>query len=192
VRVSALASMDDVLAEAAEFGPDVVLLDLDLGRQVGDGVGLIRPLSALDARVIVVTAAGERHRLGLCLEQGAVGALPKRVPFEVLLDSVQAVARGDRMTTDADRQDLLAELRQWRARQGELLAPFERLTPRERQVLSCLMEGQSAEAIAAQWVVSETTVRTQIRGVLTKLGVSSQLAAVALARRAGWRLDDPA
>lgn len=189
VRVSGLASMADVLREAEEFGPHVVLLDLDLGREVGDGIGLIQPLTDLAARVIVVTAATERHRLGLCLEQGAVGALPKRVPFDLLLDSVRAAACGERMTSDADRQELLADLRRWRAQQSELSAPFERLTPRERQVLSCLMEGTSAEAISAEWVVSETTVRTQIRGVLTKLGVSSQLAAVALARRAGWRLD---
>jgi len=49
------------------------------------------------------------------------------------------------------------------------------------------MDGQGCEAIAAAWFVSEATVRTQIRGVLTKLGVCSQLAAAAQAQRVGWR-----
>jgi DNA-binding NarL/FixJ family response regulator len=44
-------------------------------------------------------------------------------------------------------------------------------------------------AVAAGWVLSEATVRTQVRGVLTKLGVTTQLAAVALARRTGWLSD---
>ena len=49
------------------------------------------------------------------------------------------------------------------------------------------MDGQGCEAIASAWFVSEATVRSQIRGVLTKLGVSSQLAAAAQAQRVGWR-----
>ena len=48
------------------------------------------------------------------------------------------------------------------------------------------MAGESAETIAEQVVVSLTTVRSQIRAILLKLGVNSQLAAVALAREAGW------
>lgn len=65
-------------------------------------------------------------------------------------------------------------------------ADFERLAPRERDVLAALPEGQPAERIAVDAVVSVTTVRTRIRSVLTKLGANSQLAAVAKARRAGW------
>jgi DNA-binding NarL/FixJ family response regulator len=56
-------------------------------------------------------------------------------------------------------------------------------------VLAALMDGQQAETIAASSGLSETTIRSQIRGVLIKLGVGSQLAAVATARRAGWTPD---
>ena len=56
-------------------------------------------------------------------------------------------------------------------------------------MLSALLEGTSAAGIATSSFVSEATVRSQIRGVLTKLGVTSQLAAVALARRVGWSGD---
>ena len=61
-----------------------------------------------------------------------------------------------------------------------------RLTEREAQVLRCLAGGRSVATIAAASYVAEATVRTHVRGVLTKLGVGSQLAAVALAHHSGW------
>jgi DNA-binding NarL/FixJ family response regulator len=85
------------------------------------------------------------------------------------------------------RQELLAALRQQRAADRERLEVFERLTPREAKVLAALMDGKSAEQIATETYVSITTVRTHIRSTLSKLAVNSQLAAVALARRAGWQ-----
>ncbi len=66
------------------------------------------------------------------------------------------------------------------------------LTPREQEVLRDLMDGRSAEAIARASYVSLATVRSQIRAVLQKLAVNSQLAAVAKARQAGWRPTSPA
>jgi DNA-binding CsgD family transcriptional regulator len=65
---------------------------------------------------------------------------------------------------------------------------FSDLTSRERLVLSDLIDGYHASAIAERACVSVATVRTQIRSILQKLGVNSQLAAVALARQAGWTL----
>jgi DNA-binding NarL/FixJ family response regulator len=69
---------------------------------------------------------------------------------------------------------------------------LERLTPREAQVLRELMAGHQVGEIARTWFVSETTVRTQVKAILTKLEVRSQLAAVGLAHRAGWQPPDAA
>ena len=63
---------------------------------------------------------------------------------------------------------------------------FDRLSARERQVLSALMRGETARDISRQSFVSLPTVRSQIRSIFIKLGVSSQLAAVVLAYRSGW------
>jgi DNA-binding NarL/FixJ family response regulator len=186
VLVSGLSSVDGVLEEARALRPDVALLDLDLGGHVGDGLGLVAPLRAAGARVLVVTGSTEEHRHGMCLEQGASGVLDKRASFDRLLTAVTVVGEGGSPIDEGRRQTLLAAVRAWRSDETKRLEQFERLTPRERQVLASLMEGTSAEAIATAWFVSEATVRTQIRGVLTKLGVSSQLAAVATARAAAW------
>jgi two-component system, NarL family, nitrate/nitrite response regulator NarL len=63
---------------------------------------------------------------------------------------------------------------------------FDLLTPREQEVLSALMRGDTARDICKQSYVAMPTVRSQIRSILTKLGVSSQLAAVVMAYRSGW------
>ena len=69
--------------------------------------------------------------------------------------------------------------------------PFQRLSPRERTVLAALVEGESVTDIAARAVVSVATVRTQVRAILEKVGVCSQLEAVALAHKHGWFDDRP-
>ena len=76
--------------------------------------------------------------------------------------------------------------------QDTRLPHFADLTERESVVLAELMEGHRAEEIARAAFVSISTVRSQIKAILQKLGVSSQLAAVALARRADWSLGNPA
>lgn len=66
------------------------------------------------------------------------------------------------------------------------LEDFETLTPRERDVLTKLMRGVTARQISEQDCVSIATVRSQIHSVISKLGVSTQLAAVVLAFQSGW------
>ncbi len=67
---------------------------------------------------------------------------------------------------------------------------FDNLSDRESQVLGGLMEGMSPAVLAERDFVSVQTVRTQIKNVLSKLGVNSQLAAVARAYEAGWNPND--
>lgn len=179
-----------ILAMAEHEAPDIVLLDLDLGPMGGDGSVLIEPLALSGTRVIVVTGDTDRIRLAGCLESGAHCLLPKSAPLDQLLDTVRRAAAGGEVLSSGERDALLAELRRARAARRRELAPFEALTPRERSVLSGVIEGQSAAQIARAAYLSEATVRTQIRGILTKLGVNSQLAAVAMAKQVRWDLSD--
>jgi two-component system, NarL family, nitrate/nitrite response regulator NarL len=66
------------------------------------------------------------------------------------------------------------------------LEVFERLSPREQEVLYALMKGQTARDICERDYVAMPTVRSQIHAILSKLGVTTQLAAVVLAYRSGW------
>lgn len=179
-----------LLATAEEFRPDIVLLDLQLGESGESGLPLIKPFNEQGASVIVVTGVTDRRRLGECVEAGALGIVTKAESFERLVDAVHDAVASREVMPVAQREALLDEMRRQRRDQERRQAPFDQLTRREQEVLAALMGGLSAEAIAENAVVSLATVRSQIRSVLMKLEVHSQLAAVALARDAGWKAPD--
>jgi DNA-binding NarL/FixJ family response regulator len=183
-------SVEQIVAAAAEAAGATVLLDLRLGTGAGgeplDGLDLVGPLTAQGCRVVVVTGEAGDAIWGTAVERGAVAVLPKDTDLADLVGVVAAVAAGEQVLGDGHRQELLAAARRARSEETTRLAPFTQLSRREDEVLRALADGQSAAAIASAAYVSEATVRTQIRAVLTKLGVTSQLQAVAVARRAGW------
>jgi DNA-binding NarL/FixJ family response regulator len=174
-----------VLAALREHRPDLVLLDLDLGA-FGSSVELIAPLSADGTRVLLVTGSTDRLAIATALEQGAIGWQSKADGFGALVDTAKLALGCTSVLDPAGREQLLAELAVERAARAEIDAAYEQLTVRERHTLEALGDGRSVGEIAAGWVVSEATVRSHVRGLLVKLGVASQLAAVSTARRNSW------
>lgn len=191
VEVIPLISLDAIVDAARVLGPDLVLLDLDLGH-IGSALPLVRPLSGLGADVLVVTGTTDEMRIAETLEAGAVGYVHKSRPFDELLGAVVEVANGRSPLHTSQRTELLLDLRRHRLERAEELEGFMRLTPREQAVLARLMEGGSAESIAKDEYITVATVRSHIRGILGKLGVNTQIGAVAAARRAGWSSEDVA
>ena len=181
-----LTSAAAIVEQARAATADLVLLDLDLGGDVGAGEDLIQPLVADGHRVLVVTGSQDPARLGGCLIRGAVGVLPKSLPVGDLVDHVVGAAEGRPVMEENRRRQLVATARETASRDLDRQALFDRLSDREKSVLAALVEGDSVGRIAASSVVSEATVRTQVRAILGKLGVNSQLEAVAIATRHGW------
>ncbi len=89
------------------------------------------------------------------------------------------------------RESLLELWRRDGKEKHELRQRFAKLTPRERQVLGGLVSGHMVHEIAITDMVAEATVRTQVKAILSKLEVNSQLTAVALAHEIGWHAADP-
>jgi DNA-binding CsgD family transcriptional regulator len=85
-----------------------------------------------------------------------------------------------------ERHSALSRLRKHRAQRRQTTALFESLTRREQEALCLIAEGHGAAEIAGLWEVALPTVRSHIRAVLAKLGVTSQLRAAAMARDSGW------
>jgi two-component system, NarL family, nitrate/nitrite response regulator NarL len=162
--------------------PDVILLDLDLGA-FGSGESLLGAFVGSGAAVLVVSGTTDDAMIGRCLDRGAAGWMSKCAPFDELLESVRAVAAGA-----PGPRPMRPPPAPPPRRPAPPATSFDWLTARESAVLAMLMDGQSVARISAACYVSETTVRTQVRAVLQKLGVNSQLEAVALATRAGWSL----
>ena len=185
VSVSPCGSFDEILAEAAAVRPTLVVLDLDL-QGAGYGYDLIAPLRALGGEVLVLTGTIDRIELARCLEAGALGIASKANGFSSVLEQIRRAADGEQVTAITERTQLLSDLGAHRRAEDKRKAPFEALSARERDVLRLICEGQQAAAIAKASYVSVATVRTQIRSILLKLEVTSQVAAVALARQGGW------
>lgn len=174
-----------VLRVLGEQVLDLVLLDFDLG-DAGLGLHLIEPITALGLQVVMLTGETSPIVLAECIEAGAIGIIRKSDPFERLIDQVSDVMKGRTILSTGAREQLLSDLRAHRAREDQRGAPFARLTVRESEVLRDLIDGKNAETIARESYVSVATVRSHIKALLAKLGVNSQLAAVAMAKRAGW------
>jgi DNA-binding NarL/FixJ family response regulator len=177
-----------ILEHARRFGPRSVLLDIRLGPSVGCGIDLIAPLRATGAEVVMLTAETDPAVLASCVEAGAAGWIGKDASLDTVEAALGDVREGVPLIGRAVREAILDELRVHRATVRSALTPFEQLSQREREVLALLIDGLAAEEIADAKFVALTTVRSQIRSVLRKLGVNSQLAAVAKANRVGWTL----
>ena len=165
---------------------DFCLLDLDWGHQVFSGVSLIRGLVDAGAVVLILTGTMHEPLFGYCLELGAAGVISKQSSFSELVDVVQRAIAGEPPNSDGDRYRWIMEAHKAREEHRRRLHPFDALTQSEGDVLVELLEGHTAAEIAELRTVAISTVRSHIRQILQKLGVNSQLAAVAMARDAGW------
>jgi len=178
------ASRAGILAEvgAAECG--VALVDLDLGvdgeQRSMSGVDLIAPLRSRGWRPVVMSGSGREEDIAAGVVAGAVGVVRKSCSAESLMATVRTVLDGGGLLDPEEqaRYEALADLASTRRQVST--AMLGRLTRRELQVLERLADGCRAAAVAEEFVTSISTVRSQIRSILSKLGVGSQLEAVAL------------
>ena len=180
----AARSRDGILTAAATMNPGVVLLDLDLGRDpdgaVLDGTTLIAGLCRTGWRVVVLSATNDEARVGKALSAGALACVSKTAALPVLTTTVRRAMQGVDVMHPGRRQYLIDRYREQQAHARAIERRLASLTERERRVLDRLARGRRAQQIATEFHVSLATIRTQIRAVLHKLEVSSQLGAVAL------------
>jgi two-component system, NarL family, nitrate/nitrite response regulator NarL len=175
----------ELLQSILRTEPRVVILDLDLG-PAGDGAALIHPLTLAGHRVVVLTASQDQVRWGSCLARGALTVVPKSAPLQAIVDVIRRVDQGLPVIPRNEREKLVQLWQERHTDDDERRRSLARLTPREAHVLGELAHGKRVREVAEEAFVSEATVRTQVKSILAKLGVNSQLAAVAMARDLGW------
>ena len=165
------------------YQPAVVVLDLLLA----DGSGLqvvdhVREESA-GSRMLVLTGFTSLEPAVAALQRGVLGWLPKTVDPDRLVAAIRGVARGEAWLSP----DLLGDVLPRLVAQPGIAPhdPLASLTPREREVLQCMVDGLSRGEIASRLYLSANTVRTHTQNLLAKLGVHSTLESVALALRQG-------
>lgn len=126
-------------------------------------------------------------RWGALADAGVVGLLPTSMALDRLLVTMSRVLAGHTLMSEATRVERVRRWRDQLEAERHAVALVERLTPRERSVAALLNEGLGVSEIAELTGVSPLTVRTQVKTVLRKLEVTSQLAAVAAFRRGTGR-----
>ncbi|WP_283136835.1 response regulator [Rhizohabitans arisaemae] len=171
--------------------PDVVLMDI---RMPGiDGIEATRRIvrdaapRAHVPRVLVLTTFDLDEYIVEALRVGASGFLLKDVPPDDLVQAIRVVAAGDAIVAPSVTRRLLDRFATRLPSAGRSTTParLDRLTERELEVLRLIAKGMSNAEIAGQLVVSETTVKTHVGNVLTKLGLRDRVQAVVLAYESG-------
>lgn len=149
---------------------------------------VVRHLTANDVTVLALGDAPNPQLVGEFIEAGASGVVNTCEPVRELLRAVRDTVAGRRVLSVADQRALLGDLAMQRRSEAASFVPFRRLSRRESEVLWALMAGTTPTAIAAERALSIATIRSQIKGLQRKLGVTSQVAAVAKAYQAGWTI----
>lgn len=173
----------DAVEQAKRLKPDVVLMDIRMPEL--DGIEATRRLKDEPVRVLMLTTFDLNEYVYEALRAGASGFLLKDVPPEQLAAGIRIVAQGEALLAPSITRRLIQE---FAAASPTPPAPppgLDELTARELEVFRCVARGLSNAEIAAELVVSETTVKTHVARLLMKLGLRDRVQAVVLAYESG-------
>jgi DNA-binding NarL/FixJ family response regulator len=163
----------------------VVLMDIRMPEM--DGIEATRLVADGEGapKVLMLTTFDLDEYVYDALRAGASGFLLKDVPAEQLVDGIRVVAEGDALLAPSVTRRLIHEFSRGAVAQQSAPPELEDLTPRELEVFKLIARGMSNAEIAAELIVSETTVKTHVARVLMKLGVRDRVQAVVLAYESG-------
>lgn len=173
--VSTHSSAEEALIHLPQEKPDVILMDINLGGMSGiECVQQLKP-RLREAQIVMLTVFEDTEKIFSALAAGASGYLLKRMPPEKLLEAIREVHEGGSPMSAPIARKVVQSLQANRPGVDETAE----LSPREREVLDGLAEGQAYKQIADKLNVSIHTVRNYIRRIYEKLHVRSSAEAVA-------------
>ncbi|WP_335935214.1 response regulator transcription factor [Streptomyces sp. PTD5-9] len=169
--VGEAGSGEEAVALADKLTPDVVLMDLQLGRGI-DGAEATRRIAATGVRVLVLTTYDTDADITRAIEAGATGYLLKAERPEELFAAIRSAAQGRTTLSPPVADRVMARMRR----------PRPTLTGRELDILAQLSQGLGNRDIARALFISEATVKTHLGRIYDKLGVDTRAGAVAVAK----------
>ena len=176
----------EAVEQARRLAPDVVLMDIRMPEL--DGIEATRRVLAAgdgSAKVLMLTTFDLNEYVYDALRAGASGFLLKDVPPEQLAEGIRVVAGGDALLAPSITKRLIQEFAEVAPAMPEPPAGMDELTARELEVFKLVARALSNAEIAAELIVSETTVKTHVARVLMKLGLRDRVQAVVLAYESG-------
>jgi DNA-binding NarL/FixJ family response regulator len=173
------------IRQAALVKPDVVLMDI---RMPGlDGLAATEEILRHrdPPTIVVLTTFDQNEYIYRALRAGAAGFLLKDAPSSRLIAAVRAAATGDSLIEPSITKRLVERFAEPEPT-AVLPARLSQLTDRELEVLRLIARGLSNAELASEMVVAETTVKTHVARILTKLGVRDRVQAVVVAYETGF------
>jgi two-component system nitrate/nitrite response regulator NarL len=163
--------------------PDVVLLDLHMPGISGREAVRIITEEVPETRVVMLTVSEDAEDLVDCLRAGATGYLLKNIETDYLTNAIQSAARGESVMSPQMTGKLVREFRtQPKAgtspQSGE---EHEKLSPREKEIITHLARGASNKEVARSLGVAESTVKIHVQSILKKLNLTSRVQAAVYA-----------
>jgi two-component system nitrate/nitrite response regulator NarL len=186
--IAAVGDGHEGMQKAVELKPDVLLLDLRMPEM--GGLDILRKVreEGMDIPVAMLTTSNDESDLVECLQNGAQGYLLKDMEPDELVSALREIVKGKSVVAQ-ELTDVLA-----RMVQGTYISdkdtPFSELTPREREILCLLAEGQSNKMIARNLGISDGTVKLHVKSILRKLNVHSRVEAAVIAVEKGLRQNE--
>jgi len=176
---------DQVPAAVAKHKPDVVLMDLRMPRV--DGITATRRLRAAPQppEVIVLTTFDADENVLGALRAGASGFLLKDAPPAQIAEAIRRVAAGDPILSPAVTRRLMRRAADQETTKEQARRQLAGLSPREREVVQTIAEGQTNAEIAASLLMSVPTVKAHVTHILTKAGLTNRTQIALLAHDAG-------
>jgi NarL family two-component system response regulator LiaR len=177
--VGAALSLADGYQLIQTTQPDILLLDIHLPD--GNGYNLVPKIlgSSPKTHVVVLTSYTDEDTIMRAVDLGVSGFLPKSASLSEFYHTIRKAAEGEIVMPPHLLIGLLRRVPRDRAVMSHADGMWERLTPREYEILSHLAAGKSGNMIAEELNIAPLTVRTHVRNLMSKLGVHSRLEAVA-------------
>ncbi len=182
IEVAAVGSGEDGVQAAVASPPDVVLLDMRMPDM--NGVEVLKELrrQRAEMRIAMLTTSREEQDVIESLQNGAQGYLLKDMEPDELITALAEIVAGTTVVAK-ELTGILAKAVQGEVREAGVQedGTFGELTPREREILCLLAEGQSNKVIARNLGISDGTVKLHVKAILRKLSVHSRVEAAVMA-----------
>lgn len=158
---------------AKQLRPDVILMDLNMAGLSGLEAMQLIVEDMPEIAVLMLTVSEEAEDLSTALKNGARGYLLKNIEADYLTLAIKRAAAGESVIAESMTAKLIMQFRN-----GMNPAPTEekeKLTPRERETMTCVARGESNKEIARNLNVAESTVKIHVQNILKKLNLSSRV-----------------
>ena len=171
---------------AQELRPDIVLLDMRMPGMSGLEVLKQFQQAKFEAPIAMLTTSGDERDLVEALRNGAKGYLLKDMEPDDVVAALREIIQGETVVAPNLTQ-ILAKVVKGEDPLEPVPSPLDNLTPREREILSLLAEGQSNKVIARNLGISDGTVKLHVKAILRKLNIHSRVEAAVIAVEQGIR-----